>query len=372
MTDQKPHKKFHISGRTILSIVTVILVGIVVWQNRESISGAIEHIGEANIWVVLLLIPEQLFMYYCCGQIFFSFMAGKKNAKKVSPFTLMRVSLELNFVNHAVPAGGFGGLAYISWRLKEFGATPGQSSFMYALRYAITVIANQIQTIIAIIILFATNTVPIDTPIVWIAAAISFGFIIGITALILVASKAKRIHWVSNLAAKVCNWCVKTFTFGKKRNKLTYDVIDKYLMDIHGDLMMAKVNKRMLLRPVVWGFVYSFFEISTYWIVAISLGYPLVMPQIMIGEAIGSVAGMIFPIGPYEVSMVGVIATLLPGAAADAVAATALATAIVCITRVVVLATTILSGYGFYQGAISKIGKTQGESGPFAKNERNA
>ncbi len=51
-------------------------------------------------------------MYFCCGQMFFSYMRAKKDAKKVSPWTLMRVSLELNFVNHAVPAGGLGGLGY--------------------------------------------------------------------------------------------------------------------------------------------------------------------------------------------------------------------------------------------------------------------
>ncbi len=341
-----------LSIRNILTFVTLILVGIVVWENSGAIGEAIKHLGDTNLLVLLLLIPEQLFMYYSCGQIFFSFMSSKANAKKVSPLNLMRVSLELNFVNHAVPAGGFGGLAYVTWRLKKFGATPGQSSFMYALRYAITVCANQVQTLIAIAVLFLFGTIPASGVwVVWTAVAISTGVILGIGVLILIASKAKRVHWFSKIVTNFCEWGIKTITFGKKRSKLKYDDVDKYLMDIHGDLVTAGKNKKMLVKPIVWGIIYSFLEVGTYWIVAISRGNPWVMPQIMIGEAIGSVFGTIFPIGPYEAGMAGVMTIL---GVTDAIA-------IVCITRVVVLGTTIISGYGFYQNAISKIGKNQTE-----------
>lgn len=162
MTKTKSKPKF--SFRTILSLLTFALIIYVVYANFNDIKEAISHIGETNILVLLLLIPEQLFMYFCCGQMFFSYMRAKEGAKSVSPWTLMRVSLELNFVNHAVPAGGLGGLGYITWRLKPFGATPGQSSFMYILRYVITICANQLQTIIAIIFLLIFSTVPTIIP----------------------------------------------------------------------------------------------------------------------------------------------------------------------------------------------------------------
>ena len=343
-------KNKKISFKTILSIVTLILVGIVIYKNRTAFFEAAAHIQETNIFVLLLLIPEQLIMYYACGQIFFSFLAAKKNAKKVSPFTLMRVSLELNFVNHAVPAGGFGGLAYVAWRLKKFGATPGQSSFMYGLRYAITVIANQIQTLIAIAILLIFGSIPDGSSwIILLTVFVSFAVIVGIGIIVVIASSAKRVHWFSRLVSNMLNGLVKAFTFGKKRNKLTYNIIDKYLMDINGDLTAAIKNKQMLTRPIMWGIIYSFLEVAIYWIVAISRGNPWVMPQIMIGEAIGSVLGTIFPIGPYEAGMIWAMSLL---GVTDAIA-------IVCIARVAVLGTTIISGYGFYQNAISKMDKNE-------------
>lgn len=349
--DAKP-KKFKISFRTILSILTFVLIIYVIYENWGDISEAIRHLGETNILVLLLLIPEQLFMYYCCGQMFFSYMAAKKDAQKISPWTLMRVSLELNFVNHAVPAGGLGGLGYITWRLKPFGATAGQSSFMYVLRYIITICANQAQTILAIIFLLIFGTVPASGSwVIWITALLSVGIIAAIAIIIIIASSKKRIDWFAKVATNFANWLVKTVTFGHKTNFLKREAVDKYLGDIHDDLTTARKHKKMLVHPILWGVLYSFLEIATYWIVAMSLGHPEILPQIMIGEAIGSVMGAIVPYGLYELGMVGIMASLGVDAGLSAL--------VVLMTRVIVLASTIISGYGFYQHSISKIGRKE-------------
>lgn len=350
MTKEKRH--FKISFRTILTILTLLLLIYVVYQNWGDILEALNHLGETNILVLLLLIPEQLFMYYCCGQMFFSYMSAKKDAQRISAWTLMRVSLELNFVNHAVPAGGLGGLGYISWRLKPFGATPGQSSFMYALRYVITICANQLQTIVAIIALLIVGGVPNSGFwIIGLTAILSVGIIGAIAALIVIASGKQRIDWFAKNGTKFINFVVRKVTFNHVPEVLKRSVVDKYLYDIHDDLMTARRNKKILLRPILWGIVYSFLEIATYWIVAASMGHPELLPQIMIGEAIGSVMGAVVPYGLYELGMAGVMVSL--GVSVS------LATTVVLMTRVIVLASTIISGYGFYQHSISKIGRQE-------------
>lgn len=350
MTKEK--KKFKLSFRTILTILTLLLLIYVVYANFDDIMEAINHLGETNILILLLLIPEQLFMYYCCGQMFFSYMAAKKDAKKISPWTLMQVSLELNFVNHAVPAGGLGGLGYITWRLKPFGATPGQSSFMYVLRYVITICANQLQTILAIIAMLIIGGIPkAGVWVIWLTALLSVGIIGGIALLIVIASGKKRIEWAAEHGTRLINFIVRKVTFGHFPELLKRDIVDKYLNDIHADLMMARQNKKILIRPILWGIVYSFLEIATYWIVAASMGHPEILPQIMVGEAIGSVMGAVVPYGLYELGMAGIMVTLgVP---------ISLATTVVLMTRVIVLASTIISGYGFYQHSISKIGRQE-------------
>ncbi len=348
----KEKKTYKPSFRTFLSILTLVLILYVVFSQWDQILEAVNHLSETNIFVLLLLVPEQLFMYFCCGQMFFSYMAAKKNAKKVSPWTLMQVSLELNFVNHAVPAGGLGGLGYITWRLKPFGATAGQSSFMYVLRYMITICANQLQTIVAIIALLIFGAVPASGAwVIGLTAILSIGIIAGIAAIVVIASSEKRMQWFAKTITRFTNFVVAKVTFGRKKDILKREIVDKYLGDIRDDLMTARRNKKILIRPIVWGIVYSFLEIATYWIVAASLGHPGLLPQIMIGEAIGSVMGAIVPYGLYELGMAGIMVSLgVPFA---------LATTVVLMTRVIVLASTIVSGYGFYQYSISKIGRQE-------------
>ena len=110
--------------RKILSVVTLLLVAFVVWQAWPQLTetigcvtgGACPEGGHfsINLLVVLLLIPEQLFMYFSAGQIFFSYMKAKKTTDSMSSWALARISFELNFVNHAVPSGGVSGLGYIA------------------------------------------------------------------------------------------------------------------------------------------------------------------------------------------------------------------------------------------------------------------
>ncbi len=361
--------------KKILSLITLALVAFVIWGAWDQITAAASCIfgghciegGEfsINLFIVFLLIPEQLFMYYCAGKIFFAYMAGKqriaeqnnkeaKEAKKISTWELARISFELNFVNHAIPSGGVSGLGYITWRLKNYGATAGQVSFMYILRYLITILANQTQTIFAIIFLIITSSVPSNAYwMVWLVGAMSVGIIAAIAILIAIVSSRKMIRWAAKELTAFANWLVKTITFGKKKQVLELEKVNKYFMDLHEDFLTAKKDKKLLVKPVIWGFLYNFLEIATYEIVAISLGHGEIFPQIMVAEALGSLVGAVLPtpggVGGYEGSMITVMCILGTNLA--------IASTVVIVTRVIVLLNTIISGYGFYQNAISKIGK---------------
>lgn len=361
--------------KKILSLITLALVAFVIWGAWDQITAATSCIfgghciegGEfsINLFIVCLLIPEQLFMYYCAGKIFFAYMAGKqriaeqkdkgaKETKKISTWELARISFELNFVNHAIPSGGVSGLGYITWRLKNYGATAGQVSFMYILRYLITILANQTQTIFAIIFLIVTGSVPSNAYwMVWLVGAMSVGIIVAIAVLIAIVSSRKMIRWAAKELTAFSNWLVKTITFGKKKQILELEKVNKYFMDLHEDFLTAKKDKKLLVKPVIWGFLYNFLEIATYEIVALSLGHGEIFPQIMVAEALGSLVGAVLPtpggVGGYEGSMITVMCILGTNLA--------VASTVVIVTRVIVLLNTIVSGYGFYQNAISKIGK---------------
>jgi uncharacterized membrane protein YbhN (UPF0104 family) len=336
-----------------LSIVTVFLVAYIIYQNWPDITEAVSHLPEANCFILLLLIPEQLFMYYACGRIFFSYLKKSSKVKKLSIKESSRISLELNFVNHAVPAGGFGGLAFLSWRLRPYNVTAGQSSFLYVFRYAITTVFNYVQALVAILVLFFLNLIPDNAHwVIWVSLIMNVGVAIALGLIIYIASGKKRINFFSKIATNFANWLVRTFTFGQKRTIITYEKINHYLMDIHESVLIARRDKKNLRRPVFWGIIYSFCEIATYWIVAISLGRPELLPYIMVGEAIGSVFDGIVPYGLYELGMTGVMVALGIDFGT--------ATIVTIMTRVATLLFTIATGYWPYNKTIMQAGKDDG------------
>ena len=342
-------KKKHVgfSFRTILLILTAVLVGYVVYQNWPDILEAINHLHETNILVLLLLIPEQLLMYFACGQIFFSYLNNRRLAKKFNNREKMRISTELNFVNHAVPAGGIGGLAYLTYRLGPFGVSAGQASFLYIFRYAMTTVVNYAQALIAIIILLIFNLIPPEARwIIPVALVMNLGVFIVLSLVIFVASSKKRIEFFSKTVARLGATLIRIVTFGRKRQIMDYEKISSYFADIHESVKIARANKSNLKKPIAWGFIFSFLEVATYWIVALSLGRWELLPYIMVGEAIGSVFDGIVPYGLYELGMAGVMIALgvdFPTA-----------TIVTVMTRVITLLFTIISGSIPYYKAIKE------------------
>lgn len=347
--------KFKFSFRTVIAILTFILVAFVLYQNWPDIVEAWHHLGDTNIWIILLLIPEQLFMYYALGQIFFSYLKNRRDVKKLSFKERFRISTELNFINHAVPGGGLGGLTFLTYRFRPLGISAGQSSFMYLFRYAITTVINYLQALIAIIVLASANLIPADaTWVLWVSLILNVGYFFAIAFVVFIASSKKRLDFFSRLATKIINKIMCFLTFGRRKRFLNYDKIGHYLMDIHESVLIAKRDKSILKGPICWGLIFSLFEVGTYYIVALSLGRPELLPYIMVGEAIGSVFDGITPYGLYEIGMAGVMVVLgidLPTA-----------TIIVVMTRVAVLLFTIVTGAIPYNKTLRTLGKDENVS----------
>lgn len=346
----KKKKGFKFPWRVVISIATFALVVYVVYQNWDGFVQTFEKLKQANIFIILLLIPEQLFMYYSCGQIFFSYLLTKYH-KVFGRKEKIKISTELNFVNRAVPAGSLGGLAYLTYRLHPFGVTAGQASFLYIFRFAITTVVNYVQALIAILILLAFGAIPDEaTWIIWVSLLMNAGVFTILGLIIYVASSKKRIEWFAQIIGRIIAFFTKTVTFGHKRSLFRREKIQEYFLSIHECVVTVKKDKKSLIKPTLWGFTYSLCEIGVYYIVACSLGRPDILPVIMVGEAIGSVFDGIVPYGPYELGMAGVMGLLL-GGTEEAIAFSLI---IVVMARALSLMFTIITGWWPYQQAIRK------------------
>ena len=338
------------SFRTWLSIITVILLGVILFLSRHELVRAWELLGQVNLWILLLMIPVQLLVYYAGGEMIFSYLQGKGQIKKVRRSELVRIALEGNFVNHVLPSGGVSGVSYLTWRLGHLGVSPGRATMAQVVRHAMTFVA------FAALLLVALLLVTIDGNLnrwIILTSATLFGAIILLLLLgIYLLSSKRRIDKFGDWIYRTFNLITRRVTFGRKRKLVRLEVIEEFLDDMHRDFTELRHDKKLLVRPFAWGLVYNICDAGLFMIAFWSLGEIFNPAPILIAYGVASFAGFVVATpggaGAYEAIMV----TFLAFAGISG----GVAIAGILLARVIILIGTIVFGYIFYQHALNTYG----------------
>ena len=112
-----------------------------------------ELLHRANVWLLLLLIPFQVLVYFAGGEMIFSYLRQKKLIHHISRFEQTRIALELNLVNHIFPSGGVSGISYVTWRMSKLNVDSARSTFAQVVRYVTGFLALLALLILAVVIL---------------------------------------------------------------------------------------------------------------------------------------------------------------------------------------------------------------------------
>jgi uncharacterized protein (TIRG00374 family) len=312
-------------------------------------------LGHVNLWILVLMIPVQILVYYAGGEMIFSYLRGKGNIKKVKQHQLVRIALEGNFVNHVLPSGGVSGVSYLSWRLGLFGISPGRATMAQVVRHATTFIS------FAAVLLVALFAVTLDGTLnrwIILASAALFGLItLTILLGIYLLSSKRRIDLFAEWLYRTLNLVVRRVTFGRKRKLLKEDNIQSFLDDMHSDFLELQRDKKLLIKPLIWGVVYTLGDAGLFMIAFWSLGEVFNPAPILIAYGVATLAGLVVltpgGAGVYEAIMVTFLAF--------AGIASGVAIAGILLARVVILLGTVLLGYIFYQHALNSYG---GKNGP--------
>jgi uncharacterized protein (TIRG00374 family) len=339
------------SFRAWVSIITLILLGLVVYFGWPEIVQAWGLLDSVNIWILSLLIPAQLFSYYANGGMIFSYLRSKGNLKDTTHWQMARMTLELNFVNHILPSGGAVGFSYLGWVLGRHGVSAGRAIMAQIVRFVATFVTFITMLAFAITVLIFDNN--INKTVVIICAIMIIGVIAVIAVIIYMVGNHKRLVKFSGWLTRTVNNFVSRITRGKKTGILNLQEIEKFFTEIHQDYLEILVEKKILIKPLLWAIIENAFNVILILIAFLALGHWVSPATLFVAFGISSIAGVISSVpggaGVYEAVMIAFLAS--SGVPADiAIAGTLLA-------RVILLGGTIIFGYFFYQLTINKYGK---------------
>lgn len=340
------------SRRGIISLITLLLLCLMIYFARHEIYHAWQLIGSVDIWILSLLIPAQIIVYLAGGEMMFSYLRYKNAIKKTPVRTQGRMALELNFVNHILPSGGVSGISYMTWRLSKLGVSAGTATMSQIVRYVTAFLAFLSLLIVSVIFITLDNGV--SRPIILVSGILASSIVFFMFFGTYIVSSDSRLTSFANWFTHWINRVFSFLTFGKKKTLVKRARVEAFFLDLHKDYVELRKDKRILIRPYLWGIFYNIADVTLFMIGFWALGYVVNPAVIVIGYGIASLAGffMITPggAGAYEALMIGFMSSAgIPQEVAIAG---------VLVTRVILLLGTIVSGYVFYQLTIMKYGKT--------------
>lgn len=340
-----------VSVRTWISLVTFLLIAVLLYATRHELVEAWNLMSRVNLWILALFIPVVIASYLVSGEMLFSYLRQKKLVNHLSSLSLMRLSLEMNFVNHALPSGGASGVSYMTWRMSKLGVTASKATSAQMVRFVAGFAAFSALLLMAVLMITIDGDV--NRWIILVSSTL-VGLMVAATAVgIYMINTPARVRVVAEKASRFVNRITYKLTRGKKRVLLREATAVDFLSDMREDYLELRRNKNLLWRPFWWGIVFTLLDVLMYWIAFWSLGEVVNPAPILIAYGLATVAGfaVVTPggSGAYEALMVMFLAV--------AGIAQGVAIAGIVLARVLILITILLVGYAFYQHAIVKYGK---------------
>ena len=340
-----------LSFRGWITVITLALLTIVVIAAWPEIQEAWKLLGQVDLRILALLIPVQFLSYYATGGMIFSYLRAKGDLKDMSHWSMTRLALELNFVNHILPSGGAAGFSYLAWVLSRHKVSVARSTMSQLIRFVLTFLSFVLLLLVAMAIL--TFNHQIDRVTVIIGGALFVAAVGATWFAIWLVNNQKRMRAFSAWVTRIGNAIVRFFTRGRKKDAVKAAVVLDFFDGLHDDYRAIRRDRRVLVVPFLWATFANMLDVALIWISFWALGYTLDPALLFVAFGIASIAGALSVTpggaGVYETVMVAFLAA--SGVPPEvAIAGTLLA-------RVTLLSGTILFGYVFYQLTVIKYGK---------------
>ncbi|MBP7807067.1 flippase-like domain-containing protein [Candidatus Saccharibacteria bacterium] len=304
MADEKRAKRW----KLIITIATFVALGGLIYAVRDQIMDTIKNFGEVNSGVLILMFFTQALSYGSYTRMYrhlFGILGHNIPFKR-----MLRINIELNFVNSVFPSGGVSGFSYFGLRMKSEGVSTGQSTLVQLMRFILIFVSFQVLLFAGLLILAlggqASNLV------ILIAGSLATLLFVGTLGMMFIVGSKKRINSFFTYITRFVNRLIHLV---RKNNPETISIarVEKLFTELHENYMLIKKNPHFLKWPLVHALMANIAEITTIYVVYVAFGQWVNPGAVIIAYAIANFAGLVsvLPggVGIYEGLMTAVLAT---------------------------------------------------------------
>lgn len=336
----------------LLNIVTVVALVVLIFALRHQLADTFANLSKVKFWAILLVIPIEIVNYHAQTKVYQSLFATVGD--KLSYRSLLRLSTELNFVNHVFPSGGVSGVSYFSLRLRSEGIRAGKSTIVQMMKLVLLFLSFEILLLIGIVALSFGGHV--SNFMILVTSSLSTALIVGTAVFAYIIGSKRRINSLLTTLTKGINKLLHLLRISHaeainlERAALVFD-------ELHDNYMLFRSKLPQLKTPFWYAFLANLMEVLAVYVVYVAFGHWVNFGAVVLGYAIANFAGLISVtpggIGVYEALMTGVM--ISAGIPAK------LVIPVTIMYRVVSTLVQVPLGFVLYHRTINKAGK--GHSG---------
>lgn len=346
---------FKRNWKLLLNIFTVGALLILIIAIHKELGQTFAQLRHVRIWAVLLIIPLEFIDYHAQAKLYQSLF--KTLGTRLSYRPLLRLSVELNFVNHVFPSGGASGVSYFSLRLKAMRVRASQAAVVQIMKLVLIFVTFELLLLIGIVALAAMGHV--NNLLVLVATMISTGLFIGTFVFMYVVGSQQRINTALTWITRLINRLIHLLHLGHaevinvERARVAFD-------ELHANYMLFRSHIGDLKAPFWYGFLANMVEVLAVYIFYVAFGHWVNIGAVILAYAVANFAGLISitpgGVGVYEALMTGVLASA--GVPAE------LAIPVTIMYRVVSTAVQVPLGFVLYNHTIHRTPQATDKQAP--------
>ena len=336
MTDKQRQRRW----KAALTIVTFAALALLAYAVRHQLNDTIQNFDNVNMFAVLLIIPLELLNHVSQGKLYQGMF--RVLGERFRTRSMVRLSLELNFVNSVFPSGGVSGFSYLSLRLKSEKISTAQATLVQLMRFVLIFISFQILLFIGLVALSIGGQA--NDFVLLVAGSLATLLFVGTFTLVYVIGSKRRIDGFFTAITKLLNRLIHIV---RRKNPETINVetARRTFHELHENYMHMRRNLHVLRRPLLYALLANVTEIAAIYVVYVGFGRIVNPGAVILAFAVANFAGLIsiLPggIGIYEALMTAVLAA---GGIPPAVSLP-----VTIMYRVVNMSVQLPPGYYFYQ-----------------------
>lgn len=326
-----------------LNIITILALIGLAYAVRDQLAATLKNFRKVDLWALVLVLPLQAGNYFFQGKLYqalFRLLGDRFRTR-----SMVRMALELAFVNTVFPSGGVSGFSYINIRLRDEQVSTAKATFVQMMRFILIFVGFQAFLFIGLLAL-AVGGQANDVAIL-VAGSLATLLLSGTLLLAFVIGSKQRINAFFTFVTRLLNRLIHIFrpshpeTISVDKAKVAFTELHEHYMQLRNDL-------QTLRWPLLYAFLASMTEVATIYVVYIAFGEWVNPGAVIIAYAVANFAGLvsILPggVGVYEALMTGVLtAGGIPAA---------ISLPVTVMYRVLNMLIQLIPGYWFYHRAL--------------------